>query len=75
MRLLALMENVRDFAGNRVTRAPRALRPVQLTQVITISYGTHYNTYKKEFASIQIPLAANTSHVKSVHIPQDLREL
>ena len=39
------MENVCNFAGNRVTRAPRALRPVQPTQVLTNSYGTHYNTY------------------------------
>ena len=44
MRLLALMENVRNFAGNCVTRAPRALRPVQHTQVLTNSYSTHYNT-------------------------------
>ena len=47
MRILALMDNIRDFAGNRVTRAPRALRPVQPTQVCTNSYSTHYNTYTR----------------------------
>ena len=41
------MENVRNFSGNRVTRVPRALRPVQPTQVLTNSYGTHYNTYTR----------------------------
>ena len=51
MRLLTLMENVRNFAGNRVTRAPRALRPVQLTQVITNSYGTHYKTCTRRFSN------------------------
>ena len=46
MRLLALMENVRNFAGNRATRAPRVLRPAQPTQVLTTSYSTHYNLKK-----------------------------
>ena len=46
MRLLALMENVRDFAGNRATRAPRTLRPVQPKQGPTTSYSTYYN-FKK----------------------------
>ena len=32
------MENVRDFAGNRATKAPRARRPVQPTQGPTSSY-------------------------------------
>ena len=57
MRILALMENVCNFAGNCVTRAPRALRPVQPTHVRTNSYTTQSKTYTRRFLNSDLRMS------------------
>ena len=41
MRLLALMENVRDFVGNRATKAPRA---PNVNRILQMTLGILYTT-------------------------------
>ena len=56
MRLLALMENARNFAGNRVTRAPCTIRPTRSQPSRRSSnhaYGTHYNTYTRRYFELK----------------------
>ena len=67
IRLLALVENVRPFAGIPVTKAPRTLRTVQPIQVVTSFYGTHYRNVTQEgFLNLNLCTSLQSHRLSSI---------